>query len=396
MNIFDFTSIKETGMSNWAGLYSQNIVAGKTDSAGFQAVLDQNMGASKLEELLKTRYPGLKYHVSDTSKINSSLWQRNDYPFEMFFEDTLSQSALDWKPTSGEPSMLDTGVQARLNAARGKYAIVVPPALEDKLENNPELSQSIMKKISTLIKEQDTVPSSMDSFTITLDNDGNISNYRLSGGGGEITMSSRTGRKKDEEKEAEELRERARIQWLAAKCALQRKELLQQVTEDSELADTKKFLDEKFHINTIVVDYSCKNTDTEAEMYDTAMLEKSDIRGGRNVIISKKTLLKMKKASAFRQKVYKSIEDIPWSSKQTGGAVKGNGIFIHEDGTGGYYLEFDWGDEEGQKNQKPKTVYTDRLDLKNLNPIQCDEFDSMGFPADVFLSLMGVGFNYRK
>ena len=44
MNIFDFTSIKETGMSNWAGLYSQNIVAGKTDSAGFQAVLDQNMG----------------------------------------------------------------------------------------------------------------------------------------------------------------------------------------------------------------------------------------------------------------------------------------------------------------------------------------------------------------
>ncbi|MEZ3444525.1 MAG: hypothetical protein K1W30_05200 [Lachnospiraceae bacterium] len=209
-------------------------------------------------------------------------------------------------------------------------------------------------------------------------------------------MSSRTGRKKDEEKEAEELRERARIQWLAVKCALQRKELLQQVTEDSELADTKKFLDEKFHINTIVVDYSCKNTDTEAEMYDTAMLEKSDIRGGRNVIISKKTLLKMKKDSAFRQKVYKSIEDIPWSSKQTGGAVKGNGIFIHEDGTGGYYLEFDWGDEEGQKKQKPKTVYTDRLDLKNLNPIQCDEFDSMGFPADVFLSLMGVGFNYRK
>ena len=91
MNIFDFTSIKETGMSNWAGLYSQNIVAGKTDSAGFQAVLDQNMGASKLEELLKTRYPGLKYHVSDTSKINSSLWQRNDYPFEKYTLQRLAQ-----------------------------------------------------------------------------------------------------------------------------------------------------------------------------------------------------------------------------------------------------------------------------------------------------------------
>lgn len=71
-----------------------------------------------------------------------------------------------------------------------------------------------------------------------------------------------------------------------------------------------------------------------AEMYDTAMLEKYDLHGGRNVIISKKSLLRMKKDSAFRQKVYKSIEDIPWSGKFTG---KGsNGVFIHEDGTGGY------------------------------------------------------------
>lgn len=219
----DFTSINELNKSYLGSFYCQNIVAGKNNPVSFQAVLDVNMGG--LEDRLKVRYPNLKYHVLDTSKINSSLWQRNDYPFEMFFEDELDESILDWKPTSREPSMLDTGVQARINAARGKYAIIIPPALEEKLENNPELSQSILSKISTLIKEQDTVPSSMDSFTIALDNDGNISNYRLSGGGGEITMSSRTGRKKDEEKEAEELREQARIRWLAAKRALQREEL---------------------------------------------------------------------------------------------------------------------------------------------------------------------------
>ncbi len=108
-----------------------------------------------LEDRLKVQYPNLKYHVLDTSKINTSLWQRNDYPFEMFFEDELDESVLDWKPTSREPSMLDAGVQARINAASGKYAIVVPPALEEKLENNPELSQSILPKMSTLIKEQE-------------------------------------------------------------------------------------------------------------------------------------------------------------------------------------------------------------------------------------------------
>ena len=127
--------------------------------------------------------------------------------------------------------MLDAGVQARLNAARGKYAIVVPLALEEKLENNPELSQSIMDKISTLIKEQDTVPSSMDSFTISLDDEGNISNYRLSGGGGEITVTRRNGQKSKDE-ETEEVKEQERNQRLAAKRALQRKEQLEKAELD--------------------------------------------------------------------------------------------------------------------------------------------------------------------
>ena len=112
------------------------------------------------------------------------------------------------------------------SAARGKYAIVVPPALEEKLENNPELSQSIIEKISTLIKEQDTVPSSIDSFTITLDNDGDISNYRLSGGGGEITITKRSEQKNKDE-ETEEIKEQERNQRLAAKRALERKEQLE-------------------------------------------------------------------------------------------------------------------------------------------------------------------------
>lgn len=127
--------------------------------------------------------------------------------------------------------MLDAGVQARLNAARGNYAIVVPPALEEKLEDNPGLSQSIIEKISTLIKEQDTVPGSMDSFTIALDSDGNISNYRLSGGGGEITITRRNGQKIKEE-ETEEVKEQERNQRLAARRASQRKEQMEKAELD--------------------------------------------------------------------------------------------------------------------------------------------------------------------
>lgn len=225
----DFTSINEISKSYLGSFYCQNIVAGKNNPVSFQAVLDVNMGG--LEDRLKVQYPNLKYHVLDTSKINSSLWQRNDYPFEMFFEDKLDESVLDWKPKSREPSMLDAGVQARINAASGKYAIVVPPALEEKLDNNPELSQSIMNKISTLIKEQDTVPSSMDSFTITFDDEGNISNYRLSCSGGEITITKRSGQKSNDE-ETEEIKEQERNQRLAEKRALARKEQLEKAELD--------------------------------------------------------------------------------------------------------------------------------------------------------------------
>ena len=172
--------------------------------------------------------------------------------------------------------------------------------------------------------------------------------------------------------------------------------LLQQVNEEMDIAEMKKFLDEKFNVNTYAADYSCEKTDAEAEMYDTAMLEKYDMHGGRNVIISKKTLLRMKNDSAFRQKVYKSIEDIPWSSKLTGGEVKGNGVFIHEDGTGGYYLEFDWNDDEKIKQRKHKVTYSNGSQVKEINPLALEEVNNIGLQADILISLMGADFNYKR
>lgn len=226
----DFVSISRKMSEYYLGSFPcQNIMTGKTDQTSFRTVLDANMKEQGLGDMLKAKYPGLKYHVLDTSKISASLWQRNDYPFEMFFEDELDEKVLDWKPTSGEPSMLDAGVQTRLNAASGKYSVVIPPALEEKLENNPELSQSIMKKISTLIAEQDTVPSTINSFNITLDEEGNISNYRFSGGGGQIMMPLKIGLQKDEDKKVEEVEQSQR---LAAKYALQRKEQLEKAELD--------------------------------------------------------------------------------------------------------------------------------------------------------------------
>lgn len=193
MEISNNQSYGHTGIVNefvMGKLFQQNYVADKTGNTSFSSILaslrTDHINGQNLEDMLKEQYPELKYHVLDTANISQSFWERQDYPFEKFFEDDLDESILDWKPSGANPSMLDSNVQARLNALRGKKAVIVPPILEEKINNNPELAQDIMDKISRLIAQQDTIPSTIDSFVISLDEEGNIAHYRLSGGGGAV------------------------------------------------------------------------------------------------------------------------------------------------------------------------------------------------------------------
>lgn len=166
-------------------------------------VMEIGKTTSALHSSLSTIYPGIKYHVVDTSNISQSIWKRCDFPFEKFFDNDFDESVLNWNPTSQEPSMLDSSVQARLNALRGKKAVTIPPALEEKINNNPAMAQDIMDKISRLMAQQDTIPGTIDSFVISFDEEGNIAHYRLSGGGG-LMFSPYKGLESKEEKTEQE------------------------------------------------------------------------------------------------------------------------------------------------------------------------------------------------
>lgn len=85
---------------------------------------------------------------------------------------------------------LCTSVKDKDNEAAYK-GIVLPAFITD----NGNFICKYSDKISALIKELDSVPSSIDSFNITLDDEGNILDYRFSGGGGEITVTQRNGQK---------------------------------------------------------------------------------------------------------------------------------------------------------------------------------------------------------
>ena len=166
--------------------------------------IDSSISAGQsFKDMWKAKYPGAKYHVMDASNISQGVWERNDFPFEKFFEDDVDESVLNWKPMGQDSDMADSSVQSRLDSTLGGKAIVVPPELEEKMKNNPELARKVMDKVDSFIKNHPTRPGRVLSYLIALDENGDIAHFRVTGGGGHISGPSEAElRKFKEEQEA--------------------------------------------------------------------------------------------------------------------------------------------------------------------------------------------------
>lgn len=100
-----------------------------------------------LESMLKRKYPGLVYHVMDT--LGPYWGQRNDYPFhKLFQEGTDPREIQNWTPSGPDPSPSDPRVQANVQSIPpGSKAVVVHPAVQMRMQEDPAYAQLIMKRI---------------------------------------------------------------------------------------------------------------------------------------------------------------------------------------------------------------------------------------------------------
>ncbi len=228
----DFGVTGKLGGYYLAEQYRKN-AAGKSEGISFAELAagkvaeQDNVSGMSFEEMLKEKYPEAKYHVMDAYKIPSGIWCRNDFPFEKFFNDDVDESVMNWKPSGKEPAMSDGKVQSRLTSTLGKKAIVIPPALEEKMENDPELAKTVMQKVENHIAASDArLPGVRKSFVITFDEDGEIANFTTVSEG-KITVSS------SEFVEARKAREakHAEYERLAEEAALKRKLMEQEADE---------------------------------------------------------------------------------------------------------------------------------------------------------------------
>ena len=223
----DFGVTGKLGGYYRAEQYRKNAAADKNGGVSFaelaaaKAAGQSNVSGISFKDMWQARFPGAYYHVMDGSKISQGAWDRNDFPFERFFSDNVDESVLGWTPSGAEPSANSPEVQSRWSSTAGRKAVIVPPTLEEKMQNDPELAEKVMANVENFIATYPATPGC--SYLIELNENGEISKYRVTSPG-TITVSS------SEFVEARRAREakHAEYERLAEEAALKRKMLAQE------------------------------------------------------------------------------------------------------------------------------------------------------------------------
>ncbi len=141
-------------------------------------------------------------HVGNAN-ISSHNWQRNDFPFWKYFNKNTSADALnDWRPSGANPPQTRGDLQRNYSSVgSGRIAILVPESLQKKMDADPAYARQIMKKLQEWKEDYDrwdnTVAASYGynvaeqqagkSYVFDLDEDGNVRNCTVTGGGGRLT-----------------------------------------------------------------------------------------------------------------------------------------------------------------------------------------------------------------
>jgi len=173
-------------------------------AAQAQASSAEPVEAPSLETMLKTKYPGIHYHVFDAS---SGYWRsRTDYPHYLLYQDgDRAKEALEnWQPTGANPFY--GSIDGRFTAPKeihalgkvppGSKAVVIHPKVQARMEQDSAYAQEIFEKIDAWFafdkaRNEAILPGSTwdMSQAVAIGEDGNICNACSSSGGGEITCS---------------------------------------------------------------------------------------------------------------------------------------------------------------------------------------------------------------
>lgn len=131
------------------------------------------------------------------------------------------------QPTA--PAMNSKECQARYQSTFGEKSVLVPPALQEKMDNDPALAQKVTNTVDAFIQQSQMPPRAV-SVLISLDENGEIANWTTCTEGGFMGPSEKELRMLAERKREKE-EKAAEYERIAEENALKRR-LQQQVIEE--------------------------------------------------------------------------------------------------------------------------------------------------------------------
>lgn len=152
----------------------------------------------------KDYFPGMQVITKvGNCNVQSGIWSRTDFPFWEYFKAGTSAEALNnWQPSGPQPDMLDPKIQSSLRGiGYGKVSILIPEKLQEKMDADPAYAEEIYRKVAKWKEDYDAWDNSVaaslgmnvaahqfsKSYCVQLDEDGNVGNFTVVGGGLDIT-----------------------------------------------------------------------------------------------------------------------------------------------------------------------------------------------------------------
>lgn len=204
--------------ANSANLFLLNATNSTNHANSYKSILADVLNAQNTFETMCAdiwaKYFGQStnyYHVIDAISISRDVWTHNDFPYDKFLTDSVSDSVLTWQPSRANPSQLDSDVQIKLTATLGKNAVVIPPQLAEKLNSDSVLRQKVISNIDNVFKFHTQPPAFhipgvkeygtkiYGSVTI-LNADGDVENCVVTSGGTIMAPDEETLRQIEEER----------------------------------------------------------------------------------------------------------------------------------------------------------------------------------------------------
>ena len=155
---------------------------------------------SKVGDMFQAAFPN--YHVQTKAgncNVPWESWDRNDFPiWEYFKKDTKADCLNNWRPVGPEPPQTDRNVQKGLSQVDyGEMVILMPESLQKKMESDPAFAEEVLKKVQKWKEDYDKKDNAIaaslgydpelnqlsKSYCIQLDENGNVGDYTVLGGG---------------------------------------------------------------------------------------------------------------------------------------------------------------------------------------------------------------------